>query len=253
MDEFVLIIDDDQKLQELLREYLGEAGFRTRSHYEGKGARELVLDLNPSLILLDIMLPGMDGLDVLREIRRDSNTPVIMLTARGEDTDRIVGLELGADDYLPKPFNPRELLARIRAILRRARLDESAGDGRDSSRNNSGLKADGSIKELKGLIEVDGLGLDCINQTLQGANDTVELGAAEARLLEVLMEHANQTLSRDELMNLTRGRDFMAFERSIDVHISKLRANLARVETKKTRIKTIRGIGYMFLAEIQEK
>ena len=154
------------------------------------------------------MMPHKDGFEILREIRPVSHVPVIMLTARGEDSDRIVGLELGADDYLPKPFNPRELLARIRAVLRRSEAP----------------KTDETDRERGHLVEAGGLILDTAKRTVRMGSREVALSSTEYEILKVLMAHPNRTLSRDQLMSMARGRDFMAFDRSIDVHISKLRA-----------------------------
>ncbi len=226
----LLIIDDDQRLQALLREYLQGRGYNVESHGSGDGAIEAVAVHAPDLIVLDIMMPGKDGLAVLRELRPRSGTPVIMLTARGDDADRIVGLELGADDYLPKPFNPRELDARIRAILRR-------------STNNGG--GDRGLE-----LQLGGLRLHRVQQLLSCGEQSIELSTAEARLLETLMERPNQALSRDQIMNATRGRDFMGFERSIDVHISKLRAKLAQIGAGRDRIRTVWGQGYLFHSEV---
>ncbi len=183
------------------------------------------------MIILDIMLPKRDGLEVLKEIRMEFSVPVIMLTAKGEDADRIVGLELGADDYLPKPFNPRELLARIKAVLRRL-----------PDRDRSKARRDENM-----FIEAGGLMLNKAKQTLLVEDKEVELSSTEYKLLEALMENPNKVMSRDQLMNLARGRDFMAFDRSIDVHISKLRGKLEPDPRSPQRIKTVWGTGYMFV------
>jgi len=232
MGNRVLIIDDDEKLQKLLREYLGGNGFSVRTLSDGSEVLPMIRSESPDIIILDIMLPGKDGLEVLKDIRRDQTIPVIMLTAKGEDTDRIVGLELGADDYLPKPFNPRELLARMKAILRRA---VSSDTGKASS--EGGL-----------LIKAGGLTLNQAKQTVATEAGELELSSTEYRILKVLMKHPNTVLSRDQLMTLAQGRDFMAFDRSIDVHISKLRAKLEPDPRSPKRIKTIWGSGYMFVA-----
>jgi two-component system phosphate regulon response regulator OmpR len=186
---------------------------------------------SPDIVILDIMLPKRDGLDVLREIRMELSIPVIMLTAKGEDADRIVGLELGADDYLPKPFNPRELLARMRAVLRRL--------------PSPGRRENGEDENL--LVEAGGLTLNRAKQTLLIEDREVELSSTEYRILEALMERPNRVLTRDQLMHLARGRDFMAFDRSIDVHISKLRAKLEPYPRFRKIIKTVWGTGYMFV------
>jgi two-component system phosphate regulon response regulator OmpR len=231
MGNRVLITDDDEKLQRLLGEYLENNGFNVLAAMDGDEALGLIHRESPDIIILDIMLPGQDGLEVLREVRKDHDTPVIMLTAKGEDTDRIVGLELGADDYLPKPFNPRELLARMKAVLRRA-----VSEGR----KNTGPKDSHKV-------QAGGLTLNTAKQTIAIGGKELELSTAEYRILEVLMKHPNTVLSRDQLMTLARGREFTAFDRSIDVHISKLRAKLEVDSRSPKRIKTIWGSGYMFV------
>jgi two-component system phosphate regulon response regulator OmpR len=183
------------------------------------------------MVILDIMLPGKDGLEVLKEIRRDRVLPVIMLTAKGDDTDRIVGLELGADDYLAKPFNPRELLARVKAVLRRS-THQNKGD-------NVGQK------DL--VIHVGGVTLNGAKQTVTVAGREFDLSTTEYRILEVMMRNPNTVLTRDQLMTLARGREFAAFDRSIDVHVSKLRAKVEPDPRTPTRIKTVWGSGYMFV------
>jgi len=231
MDKTVLIVDDDRKLRDLLTEYLTPYGFQVSTLPDGTQIVKAILRTKPDIIILDIMMPKKDGLDVLKEIRTDFTMPVIMLTARGEDADRIVGLELGADDYLPKPFNPRELLARMRAVLRR-----SADPGPGTAAGGEGL-----------ILRAGGLVLDKARRIVEVDEEEVALSSTEYELLRVLMEHPNRVLSRDELMNMARGRDFMAFDRSIDVHISKLRAKVEDDPRSPTRIKTVWGTGYMFV------
>ncbi len=231
MDKKVLIVDDDQKLWELLAEYLKEFGFQVSTLPDGTNILKAIETTNPDIIILDIMLPHKDGFEILREVRMHLAIPIIMLTARGEDADRIVGLELGADDYLPKPFNPRELLARIRAVLRRS----TAPQGDEPNR------------EKGHLIEAGGLVLDKAKRTVNMGRKEVALSSTEFEILKVLMEHPNRTLSRDQLMSMARGRDFMAFDRSIDVHISKLRAKVESNPSSPERIKTVWGTGYIFV------
>jgi len=229
----ILLIDDDDKLRALLTEYLEGYGFAVRTLPSGEGAVDVIRTNPPGLVILDVMMPGRDGLDVLREIRGQSRVPVIMLTAKGEDTDRIVGLELGADDYLPKPCNPRELLARIKAVLRR--MDAPAPEGQ------------APVKPPAPLLEAGGLTLNLARQVLLAQGVEMELSATEFRLLRVLMENPDTAMTRDELMNLAWGRDFSAYDRSIDVHISKLRSLLRTYPAHARRIRTVWGTGYLFV------
>ena len=188
-----------------------------------------IKEKTPDLIILDIMLPGKDGLEVLKDIRKVYTLPVIMLTAKGDDTDRIIGLELGADDYLPKPFNPRELLSRIKAILRRQDI----------------LTAEDPGDNL--LIRCNDMVLNRAAHTIEVRKKTIDLSTTEFNILEVLMKSPNTVLSRDQIMNLSQGKDFMAFDRSINIHISKLRAKIELDPGSPKRIKTIWGTGYMFV------
>ena len=231
MGNKVLLVDDDEKLRKIVTEYLVGYGFQVRALPDGISVLSTIRNESPDIVILDIMLPGKDGLEVLKEIRSELSVPVIMLTAKGDDADRIVGLELGADDYLPKPFSPRELLARIKAVLRR--LEPTLKPTTDG---DEGLR-----------VEAGNLVLDKARQTLLMEGKEVPLSSTEYRVLKVLMENPNRVLSRDQLMTLARGKDFMAFDRSIDVHISKLRAKLESDPRSPNRIKTIWGSGYMFV------
>lgn len=229
----ILIIDDDIKLIELLSEYLGQNQFETTFLLDGENALAEIDNRRPDLIILDYMMPGKDGLEVLRDIRQVHDLPVIMLTAKGDDTDRIVGLELGADDYLPKPFNPRELLARIKAVLRRQIMDQKA----DTEKNDL-------------VIRVDDLVLDKTTMAVTVNQKAVELSTTEFKILSVLMKNPNRVLSRDQIMNMAQGKDFMAFDRSIDIHISKLRSKIETDPSSPRRIKTIWGTGYMLTGSV---
>ena len=231
MDNKVLIIDDDERLCKLLREFLEVNGFKVTTLGEGSGALKVIGRELPDIVILDIMLPGKDGLEVLKEINREYSVPVIMLTAKGEDTDRIIGLELGADDYIPKPFNPRELLARMRAVMRRIAPEL----------NEEPEKIDDHA------ITAGGITLNRSKHTVTVNNEEMDLSLTEYKILEALMRKPNVVLSRDEIMNSARGKDLMAFDRSIDVHISKLRAKLEKDPRYPKRIKTIWGSGYMFV------
>jgi two-component system response regulator CpxR len=218
----ILLIDDDGELCSLLREFLQREGFTVDCVHEGTAGLKKAIEGGFDLVVLDVMLPGMDGFEILRRLRQQSKVPVIMLTARGEDVDRIVGLELGADDYLPKPFNPRELAARIRAILRRYEKRPEPQGGR---------------------LEVNGVALDAGTREVLSAGRRVELTTFEFDILEMLMRSAGRVLSRDALMENFYNRKATPFDRSIDMHVSHLRKKLERGNTL---IKTIRGVGYQF-------
>ncbi len=215
----LLIIDDDTELCALLSEFLAREGFSVTVEHDGARGLELALNTNCVLIVLDLMLPSMDGFTVLKQLRAYSRVPVLMLTARGEDIDRIVGLELGADDYLAKPFNPRELVARIRAILRRVQAPS------------------------KGRLEVNGVTIDPGSRTVTCEGREIEMTTLEFDILEVLMRSAGRVVSRDTLMESMYNRKATPYDRSIDMHVSHMRRKL---ETGQTLIKTVRGVGYQF-------
>ena len=224
----VLVIDDDAELCALLGEFLRRENFEVVFAHDGVSGLKQALEGRPSIVVLDVMLPAMDGFTVLRRIREKSKVPVLMLTARGEDVDRIVGLELGADDYLPKPFNPRELAARIRAILRR--IDQPPEPG--------------SVR-----LSVNGVMLDPATREVVRDGRRVDLTTFEFDILHALMKAAGRVLSRDDLMERLYQRKSTPFDRSIDVHVSHLRRKL---ETDRTLIKTIRGVGYQFCRTSEE-
>ncbi len=226
----ILIIDDDTELCELLSDYLGSEGFEIQTVNHGEQGAMQALTEEYALVILDVMLPGMNGFDVLRKIRETSKLPVIMLTARGDDIDRIVGLELGADDYLPKPFNPRELVARVRAIQRRTETSAPQSS------------TDLFSKE----VSVGDIVLSTLNRSVKRNGMLIELTSVEFTLLEVLLRQAGQVISREDLVAKALGRRLSAYDRSIDVHISALRKKLGHQYEKTERIKTIRGIGYLY-------
>jgi len=222
----VLIIDDDVELCELVAEYLTPEGFEVEAVHNGEDGLRRALPGEHVLVVLDVMLPRMNGLDVLRQLRKQSRVPVLILTARGDDVDRIVGLEIGADDYLPKPLNPRELLARIRAILRRVKARQL-----------------GAVAERVAVGDVE---LDAASRVVRRSGEAVELTSVEFALLEQLLRAAGQVVTREQLAQTVLGRRFMPYDRSIDMHISKLRKKLGEQMEGGDRIKTIRGVGYIY-------
>lgn len=225
----LLMVDDDKELTELLADYLETEGFKVTTAESAAVAEALLSATHAfSLMLLDIMMPGKSGLDFLRELRAHHNLPVIMLTGRGDDIDRILGLEMGADDYLAKPCNPRELLARIRAILRRVELQPS------SAISNQNLL-------LSGILLDEGA------RTVTLAGELLELTGSEFNVLSVLMKHAGQVVSKESLTEQVLHRKLTAYDRAIDVHVSRVRQKLANYLPDTELIKTIRGQGYQFL------
>lgn len=226
----ILVIDDDVELCELLSDYLRPEGFVVNAVHDGRKGMLQVLNEDLDLVVLDVMLPGMSGFEVLSHIRARRVVPVIMLTARGEDVDRIVGLEMGADDYLAKPFNPRELLARIRAILRRS---------------SGGMKESSDGPRLEKII-VDDLCLDPGARTLLQHDKEIVLTSVEFSLLHELLKMAGRVVSREALTERVLDRKLSTFDRSIDVHVSSLRKKLGQEINRRERIKTIRGLGYLY-------
>ncbi|WP_224962160.1 response regulator [Geomonas subterranea] len=228
MKKSILVVDDDTGLCELLASYLGSEGYAVDAVHDGAHGAERAVTGGYAFIVLDVMLPGLNGFDVLRRIRQSSQVPVIMLTARGDDIDRIVGLEMGADDYLPKPFNPRELVARLRAIQRRSEATQLG------------------VEQRGDLLEVGDLKLDIGTRSVTIDSTAVEVTSLEFSVLEVLVRHAGTVVSRDELTRQALGRDFTSFDRSVDVHMSSLRRKLGPSPGGDERIKSVRGVGYLY-------
>jgi two-component system response regulator CpxR len=228
----VLLIDDDEELCTMLARYLGREGFSVEAVYSGTRGLERALEGQHDVVLLDIMLPGTDGFELLRKLRERSRIPVLMLTARGDDVDRIVGLEVGADDYLPKPFNSRELLARMRAILRRAVSDTPAL----------------ATPPVAKVLTVGDLELDRGARAVLKGGEPVELTTTEFDVLAQLLSAAGEIVPREDLAKVVFGRPLAPFERSVDMHISKLRRKLGSLGDGKPRIRTVRSVGYLYVA-----
>lgn len=224
----ILIVDDDLSLRQLLKRYLTEQGFRTSAVNGGEAMHAWLQDHKPDLVVMDLMLPGEDGLSLTRHLRDTTDVPVLILSARGEDIDRIVGLEIGADDYLPKPFNPRELAARIRAVLRRG------------SKPVKDDQEDGKLFEFGPYI------LDLNNYSLHRDKEEIPLTSGEISLLALFVRHPNRVLSRDQLIELLKGYDRSPFDRSIDVRITRLRHKIEPDPKHPRYIRTIWGKGYLF-------
>lgn len=233
MGHTILLVEDDREISSLTQELLAREGFTTQLAENGGALDELLPQANPDLILLDLMLPGEDGLSICRRLRANSNIPIIMVTAKGDDIDRIIGLEVGADDYIAKPFNPRELIARIRAVLRRA-VPAALGIPVASTRR---------LRFGEFILDVDS------HRLFRGAEE-IELSTGDFDLLVVLLEHPMRVLSRDQLMDLTKGRSWEAFDRSIDVALSRLRRKIEPDPAKPSLIKTIRNAGYMLAVPV---
>ncbi|MFG0834042.1 response regulator [Aeromonas bivalvium] len=232
----ILVVDDHSEIRDLLKRFLEQHGMRVSCARDGREMKKLLEEREFDLLVLDLMLPGEDGLTLCRELRVKSNLPIIMLTAMGEETDRIIGLEMGADDYLAKPFNPRELLARIKAVMRRTQADQQPV-AETLSRD---LRFDRWLLDInrRELIDEDGVGLS--------------LSTAEFDLLKVFLERPQRVLSRDQLLDLARGREAVAFDRAIDTLVSRLRRKLERDPKNPELIKTIWGGGYLFAADVTQ-
>ncbi len=224
----ILVVDDDPGLRELLQEYLSSQGFAVDTVADGKAMELNMQQQMPALVILDLMLPGEDGLSLARKLRVNGNMPIIMLSARGDDMDRIIGLEVGADDYLAKPFNPRELLARIRAVLRRhdERPAEAAG---------------AAVLHRFGNFQ-----LDMNSRSLAKDGLEIALTAGEFNLLRIFVEHPNRVLNRDQLMDLMKGYERSPFDRSIDVRVTRLRRKIETDPSAPEYVRTVWGEGYLF-------
>ncbi len=233
--DHILVVDDDLEIRTLLRDYLQKNGYRVTAVGDGKAMSAAFEQAVPDLVVLDLMLPGDDGLTLCRDLRARSAVPVIMLTARGEETDRIVGLEMGADDYLAKPFSPRELLARIKSVMRRTRtLPENLRPEEARAIRFAGWTLDFATRNL-----------------LSPAGVVVALSGTEYKLLRTFLAHPNRVLNRDQLIDLMLSRDASPFDRSIDVQVSRLRHRLNEDAKEPAIIKTVRGEGYVFAAAIE--
>ncbi|MFC3907700.1 two-component system response regulator CpxR [Legionella dresdenensis] len=226
MSNSILLVDDDTELTDLLMQYLEPEGFNVVCAHDGETAVKKALNQTFDAVILDVMLPRLNGFEVLKAIREHLDTPVLMLTARGDDIDRIVGLEIGADDYLPKPCNPRELVARLRAILRRTQ----------------------KMPIQRPVIEHQEIVVDCSKRAATQHGEPLELTNAEFNILEMLIKSPGQAFSKEELTEYALGRKYTAYDRSIDVHISNLRNKLGNNNQGDPLVKTVRGFGYMFNA-----
>ena len=229
--ETILIVDDDKALCDLLKRYLSENGYTAISVNDGAEMRKFLMQTTPELIILDLMLPGDDGLSLAKEIRNTGDTPIIILSARGDEIDRIVGLEVGADDYLPKPFNPRELLARIRSVLRRSHAEQN--------------KTNSNVEEKV----FDNYRMLVTSRQLFHNNDEVLLTSGEFALLEVFVNNPGRILNRDSLLQLLKGYEHQPYDRSIDVRIARLRRKIETDPSNPAYIRTVWGEGYLFTPE----
>jgi two-component system OmpR family response regulator len=235
--EHLLVVDDDAEIRQLLATYLQDHGYRVTAVADGRGMRAALAASQPDLIILDVMLPGEDGVSLCRAVRARSEVPVIMLTARGDETDRIVGLEIGADDYVPKPFSPRELLARVKSVLRRAKALPP------------------NLRQQEGRwFRFAGWQLDAVTRNLTAPDGVVvPLSATEFKLLRTLLDHPGRVLTRDQLIELMLSRDAGPFDRALDVQISRLRQRLREDAREPAIIKTVRGQGYVLAAAVESE
>jgi DNA-binding response OmpR family regulator len=229
MNELILVVDDETKIIKLAKDYLENSSFRVSTAADGSTALLVARQEKPDLIVLDLNLPGMDGLDVCRNLRRESDVPIIMLTARVEETDRLIGLELGADDYITKPFSPRELVARVKVVLRRVKGGQ----------------------RTPGLIVVDDLEIDTNGYKITRAGEVIPLSRTEFNLLVALAQHPGQTFTRAQLLNRLHGYSDVGYDRSIDAHVKNLRRKLEPDPADPRYILTVYGVGYKFNNEFQ--
>ncbi|MEE9617749.1 MAG: response regulator transcription factor [Anaerolineae bacterium] len=228
MNGMILVVDDEPKIVKQARDYLEKSGYRVVTAGDGTTAMAIARHERPDLIVLDLNLPGLDGLDVCRALRRESDVPIIMLTARVEETDRLIGLELGADDYITKPFSPRELVARVRAVLRRVQ---------------------GSVR-TPGLIRAGDLEIDVHGHRLTRAGEPIRLTRSEFNLLAVLAQHPGQTFTRAQLLDRLHGVAYDGYDRSVDAHIKNLRRKLEANPIEPRYVLTVYGVGYKFTDEV---
>ncbi|MBL4882282.1 MAG: response regulator transcription factor [Oleispira sp.] len=224
----ILLVDDDQELCELLARYLSREGIEVDQVHNGPEGLQQALAQSYDAMVLDVMMPGMTGLEVLTELRKKSQLPVVMLTAKGDEMDRIVGLEIGADDYLPKPCNPRELIARLRAVLRRSQADSNV--------------------QKDDVIRIDELEIDHSQHHVLKNNEPLELTVTEYNILNTLVSHLGKVVEKNQLAEEAMSRSLTLFDRSLDMHLSNLRKKLGVHDDGQARIKTIRGVGYMYVA-----
>ena len=236
IEKQILVVDDDASVRKLLEGYLADHGFRVHSAHNGASMIEIMAGNAVDLVILDLILPGENGLDLAKELRKDSNVPIIMLTGKGDEIDRVIGLEVGADDYLPKPFSPRELLARIRSVLRR-----SDGVSEAATEETGGRKR----------ARFAGWTLDMGARQLLSPDDSeVELTPGEFDLLAVFVDHRNRVLTREQLLDFARDDDGAVFDRSIDVQVMRLRRKIEHNPKKPALIKTARTAGYVFVPPV---
>lgn len=231
MSQKILVVDDELEIVKVVRAYLEQSGFRVITASDGPQALAVFRHEQPDLIVLDLNLPKLDGIDVCRTIRRDSNVPIIMLTARVEETDRLIGLEIGADDYITKPFSPREVVARVRTVLRRSTAAPLPGQS--------------------GLIAIGALSIDLLKHEVQLHNRSIDLTPSEFNILLVMASQPGRAFSRMDLLDAAQGEAYEGYERSIDVHIKNLRQKLGDEPRDPTYILTVYGVGYKFSDKIQ--